>query len=252
MQEGTRVRADLFPCFPKGLFPGAQVKDMERGPFFDMSLSAMRRQRKERDMNEGERDMNEGVSSNTQPVQTDGSSKSAFSHNSVKSLAALTIRQWMRRRWNAICLFISFLCRVFIGIVAFGLISVSGVMFLRWVDDMDIASRASNVLAPFATTMPWLVVGVLVLVVSWPCWSSDRCCMLGSSNRRSLLYSEHRLQQGRTLRFHPDPRRQIQVLISVSAQSRHRHKRALRPKGRVFWERCRCRDCTGQEFRTCI
>ena len=38
-------------------------------------------------------------------------------------------------------------------------------MFLRWVDDMDIASRASNVLAPFATTMPWLVVGVLVLVV---------------------------------------------------------------------------------------
>ena len=109
--------------------------------------------------------MNEGVSSNTQPVQTDGSSKSAFSHNSVKSLAALTIRQWMRRRWNAICLSISFLCRVFIGIVAFGLISVSVVMLLRWIDNMDIASRTSKVLAPFSTTMPWLTVGVLVLVV---------------------------------------------------------------------------------------
>ena len=42
-------------------------------------------------------------------------------------------------------------------------LTISSIML--WIDNMDIASRASNVLAPFATTMPWLVVGVLVLVV---------------------------------------------------------------------------------------
>ncbi len=110
--------------------------------------------------------MDDNDSSNMHSVQPDGGAKSLFAQNKpVNSSNAGSFRQWRLRRWNEFCLFISFLCRIFIGIVVFGLISFSGVMFLRWVDDMDIASRASNVLAPFATTMPWLVVGVLVLVV---------------------------------------------------------------------------------------
>ena len=110
--------------------------------------------------------MNDNDSSNTHPVQTDGAAKPIFAQNkTVNSSNAGTLRQWGLRRWNEMCLAISFLFRILIGIAAFSLISLSGAMLLQRIDDMDIASRASNDLSPFATTMPWLTVGVLVLVV---------------------------------------------------------------------------------------
>lgn len=132
---------------------------MERGRFLDSSLFALPGPEKEKRTMDKDDNKKGPI-----PGETDehgGTPKEARN----RPLVVAPVRLWAERRWNDICLAAVFLGRVLTGVVAFWLIGLSCGVLLRWIDRMNVATRAKTVLSPFATTLPWIVAGILGFVI---------------------------------------------------------------------------------------